>query len=228
MARFEAQIPEVKSLLQGVSETLQPLTALQPAFIPFRRPNWQNLRPGGIVQFILASQKTTALANREPPDPIVFVETLPESRSHEFWVSWMLEWEAAGDSIFFLNHASLKLFMAPRGVGRPDALMMRAEWGPFSEGIYNVGEAAAQPHWHIVANIAKLDNMIYVDDDIVVDDRMCISDIHIPMAGWRHADDSPRCWQARIDEAESLSQPFLEWARAVTAYLPTQLILTQS
>lgn len=170
------------------------------------------------VAFSVASGFPTTVAGRSEPD---FVMRLPTTANVEtalgWWLSWFEEWETVTETSneVTLRSSSLGFYCGSRHATEPEELAFRAEWGPFTLGLIQHGNAA-HPHWHahhdVLCEGERSDQISHVK----------LHGFHLPMGGWTHSTIEPAtCWQF----APTASGPSVlkDWAVRTIRYFQTQL-----
>jgi len=155
------------------------------------------------------------------------------------WVSWSEEWVKTSipstrrkpAPMLDLTGVSIGFYAGYANIEKTQIL--RSEWdNPKARG-----NEAAQPHWHIDPNLIDLpswgreqpvssvaadglEELSVAEGTLVPLDPAfwSLQRLHLGMAGWRHRQESPQCWQHKL-ELEIIT----EWLGRVLVYCKTEL-----
>lgn len=147
---------------------------------------------------------------------VLFNFTAPDANI-PLWVSWSEEWIKSGDvssrrktqPMLDLIGVSLGFFAG--NANKEKIQILRAEWdNPKARG-----NEAAQPHWHVDPNLIDWNQDLLVQssdsgglEELTVPGETLVSidpgswslqRLHLGMAGWKHQQESPQCWQHKLE-----------------------------
>jgi hypothetical protein len=155
------------------------------------------------------------------------------------WVSWSEEWiktkvaSRGRQPIPMLDLIGVSVGFYAGYANKEKTQILRAEWdNPKARG-----NEAAQPHWHIDPNLIDLpswsreqpiqratanglEELSAAEGTLVTLDPgfWSLQRLHLGMAGWKHRNDSPECWQHKL-ELDIIA----EWLGRVLVYCKTEL-----
>ena len=156
------------------------------------------------------------------------------------WTAWSEEWvkaESLGKKRSTWELVEFSLRFAVGSSGKQKTLLLRAEWDNPSQR----GGLSAQPHWHIDPSLLDVGfwspkppalegslqelpvGSVTIDSLGAEPNRTAfwsISELHLGMAGWTAALESPKCWQLLVD-FEDLAKS-IEWLAKVLSYASTE------
>ena len=156
------------------------------------------------------------------------------------WTAWSEEWvkaESLGKKRSTWELVGFSLRFAVGSSGKQKTQLLRAEWDNPSQR----GGLSAQPHWHVdpslldvgfwspepPASEGSLEELpvgsVTIDSLGAEPNRTAfwsISELHLGMAGWTAALESPKCWQLLVD-FEDLAKS-IEWLTKVLSYASTE------